>query len=216
MTQRQSEFEISDPEEVSQKTRVKEILERRTGLVDTRNASKEAWISGEINLQQAVLVYQTQIEGIILDLWTKFQDKDTDNGKEYLESKEIDTVIIPPPMADLPDSGNDFAAGESLPEAKHEHINGLKWFINNEPVIQKPFTVSTWNPPGEQTVYNQKVLDFETLDKAVQMIMKFIDETGIDASLEEDDTPIIRDFDQSGGKNEGELDKTEYSGDPDI
>lgn len=177
---------IDDPDELSQKKRVKEILNRRSGVIDARNAAKEAWISGEISKQEAITIYQTEIESLILDLWTKFTKTDDNDGEKYLESEEIDSVVVSPPADELPSDTTDFASGEDYPDAKEEVIEGLRWFIEHDPVIRKPFRVSTWNPPTEKTVVGAAILDFETLDKAVQTCMKFIDESGIDADLEDD------------------------------
>jgi len=142
-----------------------------------------------------MLHYQSRIESLILDLWTKFESLDVDEGAEYLESKQVDTVkVYPPPELDLGD--DDFAAGVDQPEPKEVPIYGLKWFIENEPIVTAEFTANTWNPPGEQTQTNGRYVPIRTLDKALINCLKFIDESGIDADIEKDEqqTKIDRDL----------------------
>lgn len=190
------EFNISDPEQLSQQKRIKELLNRRSGVIETRTAAKQAWASGELRKIDALRVYQTAIEGLILDLWTKFKNTDVERGQELLYDEVIDTVQVGPPAELLPSDKNDLADGQDYPDAKPVPIKGLDWFINNDPVVEETFTAYTWNPPGEQTMVGQRVLDFDTLDKPVQRCIEFLDETGIDADMEQEEqqTKITREL----------------------
>lgn len=178
------EFRIGDPEDISQAKRIHELLSRRSGVIDARDAATDALAFGEADEQTAKSYYQSRIESLIIDLWTKFENSDMESGQEYLESADIDTVQVPPPEELLPSSDGDMAAGEDVPDPKAVTIQGLQWFIDNEPVVAAEFTAYTWNPPGERTVPNHRMLPWSTLDRALIMCMKFIDETGIDADLQ--------------------------------
>lgn len=175
---------INDPEELSQRKRINQILGRREDVINARNEAVEAYLAGDLSKQQALMVYQARIESLIADLWTKMQDSET--GQEILYESEIAVVTVHPPADVLPDDDHDFAAGADMPEPKTVSIYGLKWFIENQPIVAAPFTVSTWNPPREQTVTGQEVLDFGVLDEALLKLMEFIDESGIDADFEDD------------------------------
>jgi len=185
MDDEQPDYAISDPEELSQQKRIKELLNRRTGVIDTRTAAKEAWVSGELQKVDALRVYQTAIEGLIMDLWTKFKNTDIEDGEQLLHEEKIADVEVNPPPALLPSDKNDLAAGQDYPDPKKVPIRGLEWFINNDPVVEAPFTAYTWNPPGERTEMGRTLLDFGDLDKPVQRCIEFLDETGIDADMEE-------------------------------
>lgn len=210
---RHAEFVIDDPEELSQKTRVRELLERRKDVLEARNTSKDEELLGGVSHLDALGHYQTHLETLILDLWTKFYG--TKEGKQYLKNEDIATVQVPPP-SEVP-TGDDLAPGADAPEPKTVTITGLEWFVENEPVIRKSFTARAWNPPREQTFTNTVVLDRSVLDKAVAKCFEFMNEVGIDADFDDEGEPIIRHFDQSDPDDpQGDLGEAAYSGDPEI
>lgn len=177
-------FEIDDPEELSQKTRIKELLSRRTSVIDARDQAFDAMTLGQATQEQARAFYQRRIESLIIDLWTQFQNEDIDAGTKYLFEETIDTVEVPPP-AELQDAEN-MAPGESIPQPKKEPIRGLFWFVNNEPIVAAEFTAHTWDPPGQSTYIAERPVPARTLDKALMKCMEFIDETGIDINVRQD------------------------------
>ncbi len=184
------EFEVDDPEDLSQKKRVRDLLNRRNDVIEARNMALDEQLLGEANQQQALAHYQSRIESLIIDLYTKFagyndEDSDENLGEEYLQEVQIDTIEIPPPPEMQQKTQTDLAPGESLPESKTVEIRGLEWFIENEPVVTKHFTVKSWNPPQEMTVPNSRLIPFRTLDKALLKCTEFMDEIGIDAQLDE-------------------------------
>jgi len=185
------EYRIDDPEELSQKKRINELLSRRQAVLDARDTAIDEAVLGQASEEQAIQHYQSRIESLILDLWTKFESKTIEGseskGREYLEEVLIDEVMVPPPAELLPDSQNDLAAGADPPEPKTVEIQGLEWFIENEPVVSETFTTYSWNPPGEQTAANTRTIPFKTLDKALVYCLKFMDETGIDADFEKEE-----------------------------
>lgn len=189
-------YEIDDPEELSQKQRIKEILNRRTGVIDKRTEAKDLWVSGELSQVQALQVYKTAIEGLIMDLWTKFLNAEDADGEELLQEKPIATIEVHPPADKLPTDAGDLAAGATIPDPKAVTIRGLEWYLNNEPVIERQFTLETWHPPQTTTVVGRALVDFPILDRAVYECVEFIDGTGIDADMaeEEQKTEIDRDL----------------------
>lgn len=209
----QAEFVIDDPEELSQKTRISELLQRRKEVLEARNASKDEELLGDVSHIDAISHYQTHIETLILDLWTKFYD--TAEGEKYLDKIQIADVQVPPPR-EIP-TGNDLAPGASVPDPETVTIRGLRWFVENEPIVQASFSVRGWNPPTEQTYTNATVLDRSVLDRAVSRCFEFMNEVGIDADFDDEGEPIIRHFDQSDPDDpNAELGEASYSGDPDI
>lgn len=188
------EFRIGDPEEISQKTRIQELLSRRSGVIDSRDAAVDAVKFGQADERTAREFYQSRIESLVIDLWTKFESSDLETGEEYLKAAEIDTFTVEPPSELIPSDRADMAAGEDLPDAKEYTIEGLEWFIENDAVIEVPFTAYTWNPPGEKTVPSKVLIPWETLDRGLIMCMKFIDETGIDADLEGMDREAVGEY----------------------
>jgi len=180
------EFSIDDPEELSQKKRINEILSRRERVLDARNEALDRQLLGEVSQEQALSHYQSHIESLILDLWTKFESGEAEGGEEYLRDEQIDTVMVYPPDDLLPESDSDLAAGADIPDPKEVSINGLEWFINTDPYVRAEFSIHSWNPPGEQTGVGQRHIPLKTLDKAFTYCLKFIDEAGIDADIADD------------------------------
>jgi len=185
--QEQREFQIDDPEELSQKTRIREILNRRTNVIDARDRAFDAMALGDASRQQAVGFYRSRIESLILDLWTKFENDDLDEGEKYLKSATIDTVTVPPPEPLQPGQRDNFAPGETAPDPKRVDIQGLEWFINNDPIVSATFTARMWNPPKQVTMSNSAVIPRSLLDKATTLCFEFMNEAGVDATSGEED-----------------------------
>lgn len=192
---------IDDPEEYSQKKRVRDLLERRNEVIEARNRAIDEQTLGSASEQVALRHYQSRIESLIIDLYTKFGGLETDgdgdgDGTDYLTEEPIDTVTIYPPEEILPDTDDDMAPGVEPPGPKQETIYGLEWFIDNEPVVAAEFTTYSWNPPGERTAVGQRFVPTRTLDKALLACMEFMDSVGIDADLSETEqqTKIDRDL----------------------
>jgi len=193
------EMRIDDPEQLSQKKRINQILSRREAVIDARNEAVEAYLAGELTEVQALKLYQSRVEGLIVDIWTKFKNADGDmegRGYDLLYNDSIAEVTIHPPAELLPNDKGDLAAAAEMPEPKTKTIYGLKWFIENDPIVTAQFSVSSWNPPGTRTGTGQALLDFGIIDEALLKIMEFIDEAGIDADMEEEEnqTKITREL----------------------
>lgn len=186
-TDEQPERIIDDPESYSQQKRVRDLLDRRNDVLEARNRALDEETLGGATSEEALRHYQSRIESLVMDLYTKFGGLAEESGTKYLEDEPIDTVIIPPPEELLPDVGGDMASGAEPPEPQTETIYGLEWFIDNEPIVAKEFSVYSWNPPGKQTAINQRHIPFRTLDKAFMSCMQFMDEMGIDADLSDGD-----------------------------
>jgi len=173
---------VEDPDNKSQQERIKNLLRRREEVLEARDRAKDEYQMGDSSKIQAVSHYQSRLETLILDLWTKFNHDLIDGGNEYLHKRHISKVEVPPPPeAQL--GADDMAAGAEGPDKKKENIEGLLWFKDNEPVIEKSFTVTLWNPPGQHTFTNQRVLGFDILDEAVAVCFEFMDEAGIDLDI---------------------------------
>lgn len=192
----EEEMRIDDPEELSQRKRIKEILNRRKDVIDARIDAKNMWVSGELDQIEAVRLYQNAIQGMILDLRPKIKSSDDVDGETLLEDKAIATVTVHPPVNKIPDNQRDFAAGADQPEAKTVTIQGLEWFVHHDPVIQRGFEITTWNPPQKTEVIGQSIIGFDVLDKALEECIQFVDDSGIDADMEEEEqqTKIDRDL----------------------
>lgn len=189
--QKDPDFQIDDPEELSQKTRIKELLSRRTNVIDARDQAFDAMTLGQASEEQALNFYRSRVESLILDLWTKFENEDLDKGAKYLTSEPIDTVYVPPPP-EL--SSENLAPGVTPPEPKPRKIAGLKWFIENEGFVTAEFTAQSWDPPGERTVVNRRTLPRRTIDRGLVKCMEFIDEAGIDVAVEDNDKEATADY----------------------
>lgn len=187
---------IDDPEELSQKRRVTELLARRKTVIDARDEAFDAQLLGEASREQALSYYRSRIESLIIDLWTKFSSGEIENGRKYLEEEPIDEVEVPPPDELVPDRDADLGPGAKPPEPKTVEIQGLKWFLDQEGPLEVEFTARLHDPPGKQTVVREMEIPLSTLDQALLSCIEFLDEAGIDADLteEEQQTYIDRDL----------------------
>jgi len=200
--QNDPDIRIDDPEELSQTQRIREILNRRQGVLEARDRAYDETIAGEVGDEQAIAHYQSRLESLILDLWTKFEtleledDDEGRTGEYYLKEVHIDTIEVPPPAELMPDSDDDILDGAEPPTPKTVSIDGLQWFIENDPYVRASFSVESWNPPGTRTATNARHIPIKTLDKADVKINEFIDKAGIDADFEEKEqrTKIDRDL----------------------
>lgn len=174
----------NDPEELSQQTRVRELLERRKNVIDARDAAHEAMTFGEIDRRDALLYYRGKIESLIIDLWTKFKvDEDDIDASEYLAEKKIDTLTVPVPE----ELTKDLAPGAEPPEPQTETIHGLQWFLENDHVIETEYRVRTMSGgPGWETLVGRVMVPQRTLDKALLLCTEFMDQLGIDVELSVD------------------------------
>jgi hypothetical protein len=175
------EFVIDDPDELSQKQRVRELLDRRTDVLEARNRGKDEELLGAADYMVSLGHYQNHLESLIMDLWTKLTERE--DGEEYLHDKHIATITVQPPDELIPGNNSDFAPGETAPDPKTVSIHGLKWFVNNEPAVSQTFTAQMWNPPRTVTKANTRPLPRSALDKATTLCFEFMNEADIDASV---------------------------------
>jgi hypothetical protein len=173
--------QIEDPQDTAQNERIKAILRRREEVLEARDRAKDQYYIKEVPLVRAVTHYQSRLETLIVDLRNKFRHELVQGDVDWWNGVPIDTVEIPPPPELIDDDA--LAPGEEPPTAKKEHIHGLSWFIDNNPVLARDFTVYGWNPPGKMTETSEVVLGFEVIDEAVMTCFDFMDTLGIDAKL---------------------------------
>jgi len=179
------QYQIDDPEELSQTKRINELLARRKAVIDARDEAFDVQLLGEATEQEALAYYRSRLESLIVDLWTKFDGEDFELGQEYLETKDIDTIWVPPPDDVQPGGDADLAPGVDVPDPKPVHVQGLRWFIDHDQTVSVEFTVASWDPPGKQTVTTEVMVPETTLTKGLTACIEFMDETGIDADLNE-------------------------------
>lgn len=197
--------EIDDPEDISQKQRIKEILDRRRRTLEARDEAKMETLLGGTNEARALLYYRAHLESLIYELWNVFrnfeagesesEDSDTPTGKYYLEEKHLGTVTVSPPESLIGAIGQ-LDAGENLPESKRFEIEGLKWYLEHPDTIQATFAAESFDPPERVVESNERVLRWDELDAGLRACFEFIHKAGIDADLaeEEQQTKIDREL----------------------
>lgn len=194
----QQEFAIDDPEDLSQRKRVKELLDRRQDVINARDAAFEAMLFGELPRDAAAQYYRSRIESLILDLWTKFNHAEVEAGNEYLNEKVIDTLtIVPPPELPTDRADERLAPGAEPASAETVTIRGLKWFLEHDEAIEVTFQTRTMiGGPGVDRQTKQVTVPMRTLDQALINCVEFIDKAGIDADISEAEqqTKIDRDL----------------------
>jgi hypothetical protein len=180
---------VDDPEDLSQSTRIQEILDRRYETLQARDRLREMVDMKKIPEERALQSYRSRLESLILELWNLFENLESDEGKEYLASKPIASVEIPPPES-LLEQAEDLPPGVSVPDTKSHTVTGLAWFLNNPPRISETFTLKSFSPPQTFTETNDYLLQWGELDNALQAALEFIDVAGVDADVTEQEQQI--------------------------
>lgn len=186
---------IDDPEDLSQNTRIREILDRRYETLEARDRLREMVDMGQVSEQQALRNYRSRLESLVLELWNVFENLESDTGEEYLTEKTIATVEIPPPDS-LLEQASELPPGVSKPSPQVHTINGLRWFLDNPAAITKTFEIQSLSPPKKLTETNEYLLQWGELDLGLQATLEFIDAAGVDADVteEEQQTKITREL----------------------
>jgi len=186
---------IDDPEDLSQNTRIQEILSRRHETLEARDRLKELVDLGEVSNEQALLNYRSRLESLVLELWNVFTSLESDDGEEYLKKREIATFKVPPPES-LIEKVKELPPGASYPDTKTYKIKGLRWFLDQPSYITAEFELKSMSPPKTLRDTNEYILQWEELDSGLEAALEFIDVAGIDADVteEEQQTKITREL----------------------
>lgn len=181
--------QIDDPEDLSQNTRIREILDRRYQTLEARDRLREMADMGELSEERVLKHYRSRLESLILELWNVFENLESDEGREFLESKPIAVVHIPPPQS-LLETAEELPPGVSQPTAVRKRIDGLKWFLDNPTTLTEKFQVQSLTPPKTITETNEYLLQWHELDAALEATLEFIDTAGIDADVTEEEQQV--------------------------
>jgi hypothetical protein len=186
---------IDDPEELSQKQRIREILDRRKQTLEARDEAKMSTLMGDVSEEDALLYYRSHLEGLIYELWNVFRNLDNDDGKKYLADKELGTVVIHPPD-ELMNAVGTWDSGVTPPQPKQHTIQGLRWYIDRGDTVEATFTIQSFDPPQERSETVERVLYWNELDTGLRACLEFMHIAGIDADLaeEEQQTKITREL----------------------
>jgi len=188
------------------------------------------------NRQQQIVTWGTMVKQFLRTIEPLLRSDEVKGSTKYYEEIEIGKEVLTPPDTDgYPFSRVSFTnksdkqlrrmlglpRGVSIPKPMPVTFNGLRSIIEAPDVLEQRWVVTVDNsgpPPTHKEVYphEKKVISKDIFVDAVRYADQFLQEAGIGLDLEGDETPIIRDFDQSGGKSESTMDSTEYRGDPDI
>jgi len=179
-TESEFDLDVDDANELSNKSRIRDLLDRRKELLDARNEARaEMQVNGGDRLA-ALEIYHTYLTGLIIDLWTKLVE--TKAGSQLLQEKVIHTFSIHPPQEDLAEIKA--APGVEEPEAKEVTIRGLQWFLQqNSVVVTESFDLRTWNPPGTSTIQARQPIPWAALNRAHIACLEYMNEIGVDADL---------------------------------
>jgi hypothetical protein len=161
--------------------------------------------------------------------------EDVDSAKHYYEEVTVAEIPLYPPDTD----GYRFSVIEQadhdesylkrmiglpkhadLPRPRTADFVGLKQIIEKDPVIHEQWQVcvDARGAPPHEYVYPEirEPVPKSVYVDAVRNADRFLQQAGVGLELESGGTDIIRGFDQSGDNEKGEMDNTEYRGDPGI
>lgn len=174
------DFEVKDGNELSNKSRIRDLLQRRKEVLDARNdARAEMQVNGG-NPVSALEIYYTYLTGFIMDLWTKLVE--TEAGVKLLKTQPIHQFTIHPPQEKV--EKIQAANGVEPPEPKIVTIKGLNWLLQrNSVIVTADFEVQLWNPPGTKTIHARQPIPWTALDRAFIGCQEYMNEIGVDADL---------------------------------
>lgn len=174
------DIEVEDGNELSNKSRIRDLLNRRKEVLNARNQARAEMQLTNGNSVEALEVYHTYLTGLILDLWTKLVE--TPAGMELLQRKPIYSFEVHPPKEELDRLRR--ATGVKPPKPHKVTIKGLNWFVQQDSVIiTETFWVKTWHPPGEKKLQTQQPIPWAALDRAFIGCQEYMNEIGVDADL---------------------------------
>lgn len=192
---RNDNHRIDDPEQISQNTRIHEILDRRRETLQARDRLREAVDLGTVDERAALLHYRSRLESLIMELWNVFQNLDSDDGETYLTTAQIATFQIEPPE-ELREIARDLPDGAEYPDAVEHTIEGLRWYLDAPRYLTETFELRSLSPPQQIEREQTYVLQWPELDEGLRYALEFIDVAGIDADVteQEQQTKIDRDL----------------------
>lgn len=184
---------IDDPEDISQKQRIKEILERRANTLEARNMAKMEVLLGDLNEERALLYYRAHLESLIYELWNVFENMQSDAAETYLyEKPEIELRIDPPKT--LLEKVDDTDDGVGMPQPKYVRGSGLRWFVEAPERVSREFSVQSFDPPGKVTETGEALIGWQELDAGLRAAFEFINEADIDANFSEQGKEAYSDY----------------------
>lgn len=175
----QGQTKVRDLEQISERHRLTELLDRRRELLDTRDRVSEALEYGQIDYQRAVSIYAEKLVGLVLDVYPMFSW--AERGEWYFKAVEIDTIPITAPQG-LRES---VAQSAGRPEPKAVTVRGLRWFIDNGVVVGRQFQGYPAGQVQQTVATQQEVLPMTTIDRGVQTIVQFLHEVDVDVQFDD-------------------------------
>jgi len=174
------DLEVDDANELSNKSRIRDLLNRRKEVLNARNDARAEMRVNNQDGMMALEIYHTYLTGLIIDLWTKLVE--TRAGMQLLQEETIHTFSVSPPEQEIRKLQS--AMGVEAPAPKVVTINGLNWFLRqNSVMITETFDIQTWSPPGTTTVEAQQPIPWAALDRAYIACEEYMNEIGVDAEL---------------------------------
>lgn len=176
---------IDDPDELSQTHRIRELLQRRAHALDVGEEAARAMLSGDLERDEARMVFLQAIRSLILDLYTKLDGVTDEEGRSYLSNHPIGTLTVDVPGS-LPQNARDerLAPGASPPQPREFGVEGLQWFVEHDFPFQVAFRVRTMHgQPGVDTETVDVFPPMQLLYQALVACEEAMDDLGIDAEI---------------------------------
>jgi len=240
MTEQDNKKRVPD-EEHKVDTKIKtRIIQNRKRVDDAEEALFVDAVTDpnvQLSHEKSVITWGTIVKQFLRSIEPILRSDDVEGATEFYRNKKIgEEVLIPPTTdgyqfemvayTDKPDKQLrrmiGLPRGVDVPKPERKPFMGLKSIIEAPDVLEHRWAVTVDNSgaaPNHQEVYPhaQQVISKDIFVDSVRYADHFLQEAGIGLDLEEDDTPIIRGFDQSEPDDgQADMDSTVYNGDPDI
>ena len=175
---------VVDTEEIAQRTRLTEILERRTEVLDARDAAREGLEYGEFGYESAIALYSGKLSGLILDIWPMFanatDDQGNDIGREYRERKEIDRVSVEPPEQ----LRQSLSPAADRVQPQQVLIEGLEWFVANGIAVSARFEGYRAGSVQPTTETASQIVPWTTVDRGMMVCEEFLAQVDVDVEFD--------------------------------
>lgn len=212
---------VLDPDAYTQKRRLKDLFELRREVADIR-LHAQAQISSPYHLDhEALTAYRVAMNAYLVEVEPLIRRY---GGEDIWEESHLGTLTVSPPEGFTEDGTTPSIHNGQReiinPASETEiHFDGLQSILTEPNPLTATFEATvTERHKGEHKIRETKTVQIpdRILDRGYRTVNLFLAEQGLDLDPDDDNSDIIREFDQSGDEPSAEYAKGEYNGNPDL
>lgn len=184
---------ITDPDEMLQHRRLREIEDARQAVQDRAENAHGRYSDGQISYQTAVNVFYNSLLSYFEELRGLMLSEHKPLGEKYYENWELGEMTIYPPQGMSPDTEphpfNDYKNVLEEPAPVSKPFNGIKDVVEAGSTVQATFRAKVrTRTDGTYSEEQTKAvpIDWKILRKAYQALTGFAAEVGLDVKYNDE------------------------------